>query len=702
MPGRKVKSALHRHVSFARGVAAYFAAVLLLPICGCATHRQGGGAQAKAVTQNRTNALPVKPNDKSVVGMTAYVSGTNIEMVFPERRKDTYAHASWEFATNVALDYQHQFGVLTFEKRGSATRRPVVRRGNRVDVRDAKQWQQLVQEILEGLAPETTNHGVILLEQNHERVIFRDKDHNPKVVRIIHKPPEVVVDRTLNDLDFSRIVIQSLEKDRAVFSSSGEQVLFITGDDPAFVLVDIPKRLMVFLSYPPDPETRPLELPAWFALKAFNSLIIKSFVVAAIKNPFTLVCRGIWHIGNSGAAAIQSGSPTAEPPPPLYAGPGMDLVEWEKHLDEVVSARRYKGRVDFFIDGEKFFPELIQSVEQAKKTVDVLVFIFDVDDYAVKIADLLKGRSSQVRVRVLMDEMGSLFAAQVPPQTGPPDFQPPSDIRFYLKTKSHMQVRASANPWFTADHRKCIIIDGRQAYVGGMNIGREYRYEWHDMMVKLTGPVVGRMEKDYREAWAHAGLLGDFAYAWEWMFTTVGAHRLEMTNSIDIRPLRTATWNVGIYHAQLEAIQRAKSYIYIENAYFDDDTILRELIRARRRGVDVRVILPGENDSGIMQTSNQIMANELVKNGIRVFAYPRMTHVKAAIYDGWACLGSANFDKMSLRVSQELDVGFSDRECVDRLKSELFDTDFKASREVTTEVPLNWTDFVMKAFADQL
>jgi cardiolipin synthase len=221
-------------------------------------------------------------------------------------------------------------------------------------------------------------------------------------------------------------------------------------------------------------------------------------------------------------------------------------------------------------------------------------------------------------------------------------------------------------------------------------------------MVKLTGPVVGRMEKDYREAWAHAGLLGDFAYAWEWMFTPVGAHKLEMTNSIDIRPLRTATWNVGIYHAQLEAIQRAKSYIYIENAYFDDDTILRELIRARRRGVDVRVILPGENDSGIMQTSNQIVANELVKNGIRVFAYPRMTHVKAAIYDGWACLGSANFDKMSLRISQELDVGFSDTEAVSRLKTDLFETDFKASREVTKEVPLNWTDFVMKAFADQL
>ena len=270
---------------------------------------------------------------------------------------------------------------------------------------------------------------------------------------------------------------------------------------------------MVFLGSPPDPETRPLELSGWFALKAINTLLFKSFVVTAIKNPFTLVGRGLWHIGNSGAAAIQSGSQSPDPPPPLYTGPGMDLAEWEKHLDEAVSARRYKGQLEFFIDGEKFFPAFIQSVQDAKKSVDVLVFIFDVDDYAVKIADLLKERSAQVRVRVLMDEMGSLFAAQVPPQTGPKDFKPPSDIRYYLKTHSHVQVRAAANPWLTADHRKCIIIDGRQAYVGGMNIGREYRYEWHDMMVGLTGPVVGRLEKDYREAWAHAGLLGDFGYA---------------------------------------------------------------------------------------------------------------------------------------------------------------------------------------------
>jgi cardiolipin synthase len=263
-------------------------------------------------------------------------------------------------------------------------------------------------------------------------------------------------------------------------------------------------------------------------------------------------------------------------------------------------------------------------------------------------------------------------------------------------------VRASANPWLTVDHRKCIIIDGRQAYIGGMNIGRQYRYEWHDMMIGLTGPIVGRLEKDYREAWAHAGPLGDFAYAWEWVFGRVAPRKHQITHPIDIRPLRTSTGKMEIYLAQLQAIERARRYVYIENAYFGDDTILRALIRARQRGVDVRVIFPSKNDSGAMQVNNLVMANDLVRSGVRVYSYPGMTHVKAAIYDGWACVGSANFDKMSLRIGQELDVAFSDPATVERLKTELFERDFQRSREVKTVESLSWFDSVIKAFTDQL
>ena len=128
---------------------------------------------------------------------------------------------------------------------------------------------------------------------------------------------------------------------------------------------------------------------------------------------------------------------------------------------------------------------------------------------------------------------------------------------------------------------------------------------------------------------------------------------------------------------------------------------LRALVRARRRGVDVRVIFPQENDSDIMQTTDQVVGNELIASGARVYVYPGMTHVKAAIYDGWACLGSANLEKMSLRVSQELDVAFSNAAAVNHLKQDLFETDFHRAREITEPEPMNWLDSFIKAFGDQ-
>ncbi len=664
--------------------------LLVLSLAGCATSSQ---------RSRYLRSLETGP----VTNLTAFRSGTNLLLRFPLQGKPVFAHASWP-APPSDPDYHYEFAALQFEPQGRSVRNSVTRAGDRITVRDAAQWQQLVQRIFYGLAPHEPGHGVVLLVRDRELVLYRNAAGRLAAAKLENKPADVIIDLTLNDADFSREAIQLLETGVRTIDRNQNQFLFATGEEAGFALIDLRQRLVIFLSHPDDPETQPLDFPAWFALRAFHSLFIRSYAIMAVKSPFTLVGRGLWNLGNSGAAAISSsGSSDPKPPQPLAKGPGMDLKEWESHLDDILGAHRYKGRLDFYIDGEKFFPALIQAITSALHTVDVQVFIFDNDDYAVKIADLLKQRSSAVRVRVLMDEMGSLFAGMVPPHTPmPPDFVQPDDIRFYLTSGSQVHVRSSANPWLTVDHRKCIVIDGRQAFIGGMNIGREYRYEWHDMMISLTGPVVAHLQKDYRLAWAHAGWLGDFAYIWVKLFSTQRPIGLAVSNPIDIRPLRTATGLTDIYRAQLEAIQRAKSYIYIENAYFDDGRIQRALIDARQRGVDVRVVVPSENDSGIMQTGNLMMANTMMASGIRVYAYPGMTHVKAAIYDGWACLGSANFDKMSLRISQELDVGFSDPETVGRLKEDLFETDFSRSRELKGPAPMDWRDSLVKALADQL
>ena len=122
----------------------------------------------------------------------------------------------------------------------------------------------------------------------------------------------------------------------------------------------------------------------------------------------------------------------------------------------------------------------------------------------------------------------------------------------------------------------------------------------------------------------------------------------------------------------------------------------------KKLGADVRVILPGKNDVGIMDSNNQIMANRLWRNGVRVYFYKGMSHVKAAIYDGWAVVGSANFDKMSLFVNQEMSLGISDPSFVAELEERLFEKDFASSDEMDKERDVAWNSFIVSILTNQL
>ena len=169
-----------------------------------------------------------------------------------------------------------------------------------------------------------------------------------------------------------------------------------------------------------------------------------------------------------------------------------------------------------------------------------------------------------------------------------------------------------------------------------------------------------------------------------------------------IRVLKTSPVKSDIYKAELAATRRAKSYIYIENAYFSDVTILYELVRARLRGVDVRVIIPMEGNHGVMNNSNVIAANTLIKYGAKVYAYPGMSHVKAAIYDGWACLGSANFDKFSFRVNREMNLATSESSFAEELKEDVFKPDFERSLLLIKPLPAGWLNAFAFIVASQL
>jgi len=312
----------------------------------------------------------------------------------------------------------------------------------------------------------------------------------------------------------------------------------------------------------------------------------------------------------------------------------------------------------------------------------------------------LRTQSKQgVRVRVLMDGVGSLAASTVAPVDLPPEHEAPASIAAYLESESEVRVRALPNPFFIGDHSKVILIDSKRAFLGGMNIGREYRYEWHDMMVELTGPVVDRLQREFEATWAGAGPFGDLAE----LFARLGSRRTARKSGdqgYPVRLLYTSATSSEIRATQLEAIRRSQRYIYVQNAYLTDDAFFYELVKARRRGVDVRVVVPLRSDQGQLTRENVLTANALFENGIRVYIYPGMSHLKAAVFDGWACLGSANLDQLSLRVNKEVNIATSEPAAVDGLVRSLFERDFGVSPEMEELFPERWVDSLWELVGD--
>jgi cardiolipin synthase len=486
---------------------------------------------------------------------------------------------------------------------------------------------------------------------------------------------------------------------------SAREVVFNTGDtdeDPlAFLYADLDAQVAAYVRVRPlDPSSAEAGDPIVPITRSVLHLV-ESHTIGLIRRPVSSVLRLVFVVSDGVRDTFDPewmlGLEDDEVKPLTHA-PFMDSAEWEAEIDEMVGRRASHGTVEYLIGGEQFFPRLEQAIREARESILVRTYIFDNDDYALRIADLLRERSKEgVEVLVLMDGLGTLGASTQPPDGLPAGHDAPASIGSYLEDGTDITVRRVLNPFFTGDHTKTIVIDQEIAFLGGMNIGREYRYEWHDLMAEVRGPVVAKIADDFDIAFAGAGFWGD-----------LGAFLQRIAPNRDpgpktgypVRLLFTRPTSSEIRRVQLAAIERAQNRIYLQNAYFTDDTFLHELVRARRRGVDVRVIIPLRSDRGILARDNVLAANVMYRNGIRVHIFPGMSHVKAAVYDGWICMGSANVDQLSLRVNREANIATSAPEAVESLVRDVFEADFRASPEMRREFPTYWHDLLWEMVGD--
>ena len=635
----------------------------------------------------------------------AFYQDGKLLMQYGTGREAIHLGAAWPSGNQTPERHDYQTAVIDLLTDPPPSPEALQRDWQPVTLFDEAQWQNLVNALLEKQVPETRETGTLITVQGHDFALQRDRSGKLHVYRFEKKPAGLEITHSISEDSLSAQANAYLKEKLEKAGKASVPVLFVLGEDElggAFALFDFKHNQSVFITQPASPM--PFDLKLGFSLRLVEALTLRSHILTPVRNPLSVTGRLAWLTVHTGLVMIPRGPGAAgDIPAPVAERPAFNLEDWEHYLDKQISQDKYRGSVKSLIDGEAFFVPLIQAIQEAKESIDVQLYIFDSDEYALRIADLLKKRSREIKVRVMVDNLGSIGASQVPSKS--PYYshsKPPLSIANYLRQDSNIEMRSLDNPWLTSDHTKVIVIDHGKAWIGGMNIGREYRYEWHDMMFEVEGPIVGRLQKDFDKRWAYGGFGGDFAYAVASMKPEAFTGPAERDDFIDIRPLYTRTGDAQILRAQLAAIRKARSYIYIEQPYVSEDEVISELIEARRRGVDVRIILPTRNDSGFMDSANLVAAKAFINNGVRVYGYPGMTHIKAAIYDGWACVGSANFDKLSLRINQETNLATSDPRFVEQLERDLFEADFARSREWTETRPIGWSDYIAEFIADQL
>jgi phosphatidylserine/phosphatidylglycerophosphate/cardiolipin synthase-like enzyme len=561
-----------------------------------------------------------------------------------------------------------------------------------------EEWRRLSTNLLAALTPATAGHAKYYRGLLGDRILYRDSQDRPAMALIGQPPPLVVIDHRYSieeSLQLMAVMAEPLLK-RAHPTNSLFVIMVHSARVPQPLLIDTGRHRCVWLSSAGLYES-PEAFPFAPTTKGFSALVFESNGLALLKNPVSSVAR----LGNflvetvKGLIRLPLPKPSGRVPV-LSHQQGMDLPSWEQWLDHHTASQREYGSIEPLIDGERFFPRFQQAISNATDHIRVHVFIFDNDDVAVDVANQLKHRSEQVNVDVITDRLATMAAGRIPPATPPAKaYDPPTSMPRYLKTDSDVRVRQFYNAFCSYDHTKVYLVDGNRAWMGGMNIGREYRSEWHDMMVELHGPIVQKLEYDYQLDWAHASWLGDLAYL-RALLTLPKPAPVTETNSqwLQLRLLPTTTLRKSFAKGVLHSIRNARSYIYAENPYLFDKRVMTGLVRARQRGVDVRVILPHVNDSRAGTRAELIGANYLVSNGVRVFFYPGMTHLKALLVDGWSCVGSGNLNAFSFGLCQEQNVATSDSRFSDVLKHDLFEEDFPRCYELTEPAAVEWRDFV--------
>jgi cardiolipin synthase len=345
------------------------------------------------------------------------------------------------------------------------------------------------------------------------------------------------------------------------------------------------------------------------------------------------------------------------------------------------AAIHFHNTVEILTNGAQFYPAVRDAILAAETSVNMEAYIFKRGDAATMLIDALVERArAGVEVRLTLDAVGSAFMFGTPLQRLR---EAGCKVHFYQTLTWYRFHRLN-----NRTHRELLVIDGRVAFTGGAGVADQWlkpergRATWRDTMARIEGPIVAALQGVFAENWLECGgeILTD-ARHWPALKNTGAAEAMLVKSS----PSDRSTASRVVFQMLIEG---AVSCIDIQTPYFLPDKALRRaLIRASRRGVRVRVIVPGKyTDQRLVRLASRRMYRDLLAGGIRIFEYrPAMTHVKALMVDdAWAVIGTTNVDNRSFEHNDEVNVAFRETAIAGRLRRD-FESDLAASDEITLE-----------------
>jgi len=324
------------------------------------------------------------------------------------------------------------------------------------------------------------------------------------------------------------------------------------------------------------------------------------------------------------------------------------------------------NEVEYYNEGELIFKDMFEEIEGAKRFVHMEFYMIRNDALAKELAELLAKKAKEgVEIKLVMDAMG----CQKLPK------------KFFKKLRAEGGQTAIFLPSIfgsfnlgmnNRNHRKLMVIDGNTAFLGGTNIGVEYKGQgplgyWRDDHVRIRGSGAISVEKRFVLDWNFAA--GDKLKIEDYAPTRPGSG----TTSLQIVSGGPDQASHQIEEQYVKMITSARSYVYIQTPYFvPSEAVASALVTAAKSGVDVRIMMPSIPDHVFVYWASLYNAGDLLRGGIRVFQFSKKGFIHAKVLvadDEVASVGSANFDRRSSELNFESNAVIYGKEIAQKVKA---------------------------------